>query len=427
MKKILTAVIAVSLILALSVQAFATTSVSSADTEKIWLSEDGYSYPLTPSDSSWADLSYSEQLIICDMPVDMLLQCSTEELADLVLKYPLLGDILAFDNPHLAMEHLRNTSNICKEFFSRDDIVDVMLETYDELTVDYDGLVTSSRDTIAADCGYISELFLQTYFASVYDSLTETQLTTLTDVIEDKIIAKKGICDDFATSLLMYEWIQADDDVIPGYLVTAEIELELSNAGTVSHNTTFEIDNDGSRSASGFTSKDSLVQFSNTLGIYTVGEYTLYGVTTDCYRFYSNDYTTSEATVLNNYFDGLHPSWTRVSTCTKKYNCHSYTWISSSASNIYWLNNPDAFTGSGAFTCVGYNFNSTPTAGSKIVIGSSMSFDDGFGNVTYSVHSANVVSSSGSTKSKLGAYGVYLIPVDELMRFYDGFVYCIYQ
>ena len=45
MKKILTAVIGVSLILALSVQAFATTSVSSADTEKIWLSEDGYSYP----------------------------------------------------------------------------------------------------------------------------------------------------------------------------------------------------------------------------------------------------------------------------------------------------------------------------------------------------------------------------------------------
>lgn len=85
------------------------------------------------------------------------------------------------------------------------------------------------------------------------------------------------------------------------------------------------------------------------------------------------------------------------------------------------------FANSSAFTFVGHSVNKSPISGDKIIIKSSMSFDDGFGNITYSLHSANVISSSGSTRSKLGSCGVYNVPINELVRFYDGFFYNIYR
>lgn len=79
------------------------------------------------------------------------------------------------------------------------------------------------------------------------------------------------------------------------------------------------------------------------------------------------------------------------------------------------------------FDFVGHGFNTTAASGDKIIICSAVAIEDGFGDYTYSVHSANVTSSSGATRSKLGSYGVYIIPIDELVHFYSGFYYNIYR
>lgn len=129
-----------------------------------WKTSNGYEYPLTPADSVWASLSYSEQLEACDMPIDMLSGCSTEELADLVLKYPFLIDILAFDSVEMAIKHFIDSSNICAEFFSRDNITDVLIEKYRQMNVDYEELLNKSSVMPMTDSGYMGELFLQTYF-----------------------------------------------------------------------------------------------------------------------------------------------------------------------------------------------------------------------------------------------------------------------
>ena len=200
----------------------------------------------------------------------------------------------------------------------------------------------------------------------------------------------------------------------------------MASKGTILPISDIEVESNQTRAASGFTSAGYRVGTNDGV-VYTVGTYTLYGVTANCYKYYSGDYTTTEATNLNNSFDRAHSSWSRVATCTKKYNCHSYTWINSSSNNVYWLNNPDAFANSNSFTFAGHGFNTSLSSGDKIIICAAIASDDGFGNNTYSVHSANVLSSSGSTRSKLGSYGVYTIPVDELVRFYSGFYYCIYR
>ena len=329
----------------------------------------------------------------------------------------------------MAINHLISTSNICKEFFSRDNSIDVLISKYDTLNVDYNQLQDTSNATAIVDSGYMAELFLQTYFAYAIHTLTDSQIQKVSEVIGKKFEAKKGICDDFATSLLIYDWVQLKEGAVPRELVPENIEVELTSSEDNLTAVEAETNSSQPRAASGFTSSGKLVQFpiANAGGIYTVGTYTLYGKTVGCYRYYSNDYTTSEATLVNNDFDNRHPSWTRVSTCTKKYNCHSYTWINSSTSNIYWLNNPDFFAGSSSFTYVGNQNTASLSSGDKIIINSAIPSNDGFGNTTYAVHSANVLSSSGSTKSKLGACGVYIVPVDELLHLYSGFYYSIYR
>ena len=80
---------------------------------------------------------------------------------------------------------------------------------------------------------------------------------------------------------------------------------------------------------------------------------------------------------------------------------------------MYWLGNPDVFAGSDEFTFIGKNIDKPSpslSAGDKITVGASICVNDGFGNVTCSTHSANVISSTGSTQSKLGSCGVYIAP-----------------
>lgn len=47
-----------------------------------------------------------------------------------------------------------------------------------------------------------------------------------------------------------------------------------------------------------------------------------------------------------------YPQATFVSSSTRKYNCHSYAWYSSSTSNHWWMNNPSAYMNDGSYTRV---------------------------------------------------------------------------
>ncbi len=74
-------------------------------------------YELSPLNEEWSELTYSEQLEVCNMSEEFLSTCSTEDLSEYVLEYPFLLDIYGFDSTGQGINHLINTSNVCKEFF----------------------------------------------------------------------------------------------------------------------------------------------------------------------------------------------------------------------------------------------------------------------------------------------------------------------
>jgi hypothetical protein len=64
------------------------------------------------------------------------------------------------------------------------------------------------------------------------------------------------------------------------------------------------------------------------------------------------EYSQSYLDYLDNLVITTYPQATFVSSSTRKYNCHSYAWYSSSTSNTWWMDDPSAYMTDGSYTRV---------------------------------------------------------------------------
>lgn len=372
-------------------------------------------YELSPLNEEWAELTYSEQLEVCNMSEEFLSTCTTEDLSEYVLEYPFLLDIYGFDSTRQGINHLINTSNVCKEFFSRDDAKEVLLKKYNTLIVDYN-LLSERPNWVSnplVQSGYAKELFLQSYFGNNIDNLNMDEKEELKNIISEKYEQKKGKCDKFVTSLLIYDEIQQVKGSIPSEIVPNNI----TNDSLITY------------SNEGFNEfGPELHNISGTLC--KVGMYNKYGTSAGCYKYVSGDYTSDEIAELDRYIHTTHPAWVKIFSATKAYNCHSYAWLELVVFNKYWINNPDFYAKSTSFTKIGVN---RPAQNKDKIIIDGLKFQaDGFGNTTYALHSVIVYSggtgaSNIQTQSKLGKYGVYNASLNDMIDFYGGATYRVYR
>lgn len=65
--------------------------------------------------------------------------------------------------------------------------------------------------------------------------------------------------------------------------------------------------------------------------------------------------TASQANAINQEYLEEYPSATLIRSAAPQYNCHSYAWYSTSASNRYWINDPSNYVNAG-------DYSSTDTA-----------------------------------------------------------------
>ena len=334
-------------------------------------------YPVSPEDPDWKELSYSEALAASNMPEDKTKKLSTEELVIWFMEYPFLGDIAAFDSLDYAMDCLKGKSNICREFLSRKDAKNVLLEYYMEL--DYANMDDVSK--------LVKETFFNAYFTYIKDELNGEDIATIKKIVEKQ---------DSAENLAL-------------------ISLRLSLDGNENKPTEFNELNSYMPKATmdGFNYSGS-----NGYSFYDTwckkGSYTRYGMTASgCFKYISGDISDATADAAHDYFHELHPSFGYVYPATKKYNCHSYAWIGNYPTNQYLIKSALTFSHSSQFTLV--STNGYANSGNKILICKSSVAD---------VHSliANSYGSgcnSISTISKYGSYGVYTALLSEALALYS--------
>lgn len=170
----------------------------------------------------------------------------------------------------------------------------------------------------------------------------------------------------------------------------------------------------------GFTSYGAISTLNGGVHYY-VGMYGKYGTSALCYQYISDDFSSTVKTNMDNEIALKHPYWVKVSGATAKYNCHSYAWISQNTSeNIYWLDNPAVYLESYSISFISSNGGASQN--NRVVV------YDNLGNITHSM----VVTTSGTnpndvlTRSKLGRYGLYIVPLSEIAMYY-GSSYNVYS
>ena len=355
-----------------------------------------FSYPIEANDLSQKQgsdynentlktLSFKEQLSIVNPTCEEVDRLTTEEMADLALKYPFLGDFWIMDSTAAYIQYLSRTSYLFEQLFSRDDVYKVLLKKLDELYIDTSILYSKSGDSFEKS-GYIKWIFLNKFFIYNFDKLNDNEKGILLEILDKK--KQPGF--------MMFETEKNLD---------AEIKYKSIVNGTKSD---------------GFNSSGQVISYNG--GYYYPGVYIKYGTSASCYQFSYGDLTQTEINCILNYMNTYHSNWNKITDPTRKFNCHAYAWINSSSSNIYWLPSPNSFkNASSYFTYIG-DCCSTNT-GDHIVV---------YDNYGVSQHSL-IVTSGGNpqytnvyTRSKCGLAGIYDVEITDIVMAY-GSGYEVYR
>jgi hypothetical protein len=93
-----------------------------------------WSFKVKPGMAEWKNYkTNSERIAACQIPDNILVSLSTEDLLELCLQYPLRIDILAYDNILEGLDRYSRTFNGFQEFINRDDAADVLLKKYKKI------------------------------------------------------------------------------------------------------------------------------------------------------------------------------------------------------------------------------------------------------------------------------------------------------
>lgn len=140
-KKILVMILGVSLVIS-------GTHITKAQERDI-PSEEIFEYSVTPADKEWSDFSsHQEMLDACQLPNTYLRESSTEELLEKVVKYPLIIDILSYNDIKTGVSAVAKQFNGLAELLSRKDIASVVANKYKQVKIPTEEHYQYNSDTI---------------------------------------------------------------------------------------------------------------------------------------------------------------------------------------------------------------------------------------------------------------------------------------
>lgn len=263
-----------------------------------------YKFPIDTSDKKeWSNLeSHDEMLDVCEIPDTILKDMSTDELINIVLDYPLLIDILAYDSWNDGLEALSQDFNGIRELLNREDGAEKLLNAYCKSEITDSESQTDLDEVLTIE--FMEAALSQEEIIEQFD---EKQLDQLSDEAEEKYTKK---CEN-----KMYKTFEGS------------IYENMYENGTLD-----EID------------ADCVFQKSNNseLCSYQIIIYTKKGKPVLAYLM-DETLTKEQINSINKKYKKAYPKATFVSNSTSKYNCHSYAWYKTSTKNSTWINSPKAF------------------------------------------------------------------------------------
>lgn len=270
-----------------------------AETSDTFVLKSAQLYPVIATDE-WGDMSRADRVAACQITEEDALDMSTEDLFQYVLNYPFMIDIYAFSTLEKGFEHVYNEFEAISWLVNRDNYGQVLIDTYSSISVENNTLGRNS------DCyqniwelGILEILIAQ---PEMTDSLSSDEIADLVELAKNKLTAKSSTLDIYSGSCASF-------------------------AQALSEN------------------PNSAITLAATYYVKTPA-----GTSVEVYN-YSDivDWTSTEKAILNAQTLTSYPTATLLQDASKKYNCHSYAWYSSSSLNHYWMDDPTAYMTDGSY------------------------------------------------------------------------------
>lgn len=317
--------------------------------------ENEYEFPVNAGDNEWLELeTHGEMMEACSVPEEVLEDASTDQLLEMVLDYPLLCDIYAYDTVEEGVAVVASRFNGFEELMSRDDFEEVVLDRYIETDVDD---ATSNQEEIFTDVTEIVVLEDILAQEEVIESYSDKKIEELIEAVEEKTEDKIEADTYYGNESTFYD-VATNNGVIE--------ELDIKELPEL---------------------VDDAVSASATTTTVKTPKGTKVTVIKDSYK------GDTWAASLTNQFRIAYPHAIILAKADNRYNCHSYAWYSASTTNRYWMNDPKPYVNDGSYKYVG----TSPTAsGQKVVYA--------YQKVPYDIweHSAITVNKTGTLRSKWG-------------------------
>lgn len=319
-----------------------------------------YEFPINCEKKQWLQYkTHDDMLKACTVPDEVLKDATTEQLLDMVLEYPLLCDIYAFDTIEQGVAVVASRFNGFSELLKRADFSDVVLERYVNVDIQKDTKNLKETFSKVSEVVVMEDMLAQ---KDVVSSLTSQEKKELVNAVEKKTMEKtaKSI---FSENIATFYDIATKNGV--------KQQLGLDELNDLVHN---KVSTTSSRSTEKTTVK------------------TPKGTKVTVYKY---DYKgNSWAAAVTSEFVKAYPNAKKLGNADNRYNCHSYAWYSASTSNRYWMNSPRAYEEDGSYKCIG---TSPTAAGQKVVYK-----DQSYVPLDKWVHSGITVNKSYIIKSKWG-------------------------
>lgn len=255
-------------------------------------------FSITPDSTEWSNYNAYELQEKLNIPREQVDTLNTGELLELVLNYPFIGDVYAFNTVDDGLETIRQRFEPLDELLKREDISEVVYLKY-----------LDNRYTDIAKKELVNEEYETSLKINILEILLEKDevYAQLTDSQINQIVKK-----------------------------AVDIENEI--------NIESEFAQEGSEFKDNFD-KEALAR---SAGVYTPrGSYVSVLVR-------GEQLSSGRKNQINSHFDKTYPKATRLRSATTNYNCHSYAWYSTSSNNKYWMNDPSPYKTDGSYRNVGF-------------------------------------------------------------------------
>lgn len=144
----------------------------------------GFEYSLKPGMEEWGQLNHGERVLASQIPEEILVQMSTDELVTTVLDYPCFIDMIFYNTYQDGFETVRDNFNGLQELLKRKDSGDCLLETYKNFNLPQILSIDNEDEKFDES---LELLYLETILAQpeITETLSDENLAELENLVEN--------------------------------------------------------------------------------------------------------------------------------------------------------------------------------------------------------------------------------------------------